>query len=47
VARLLSYKGALFRRGIQAELAREPNVSRSTICRDIAYLLRLGWPCPT
>jgi predicted DNA-binding transcriptional regulator YafY len=28
-------------------LARELNVSRSTICRDIAYLLHLGWPCPT
>jgi hypothetical protein len=47
VARLLSGKGALFRRGIQVELARELNVSRSTICRDIAYLIRLGWPCPT
>jgi hypothetical protein len=39
-------QGALFKRGIQAELARELNVSRSTICRDIAYLLRLGSPCP-
>lgn|SRR5690349_13490345 len=47
VARLLTCKGALFRRGIQTELARELNVSRSTISRDLAYLLRLGWPCPT
>jgi hypothetical protein len=47
VARLLICKGALFRRGLQTELARELNVSRSTICRDLAYLLRLGWPCPT
>jgi hypothetical protein len=47
VARLLTCKGSLFRRGIQTELARELNVSRSTICRDLAYLLRLGWPCPT
>ncbi|HTU88475.1 MAG TPA: HTH domain-containing protein [Gemmataceae bacterium] len=46
VMRLLSCQGALFRRGIQTELARELGVSRSTICRDIAYLLRLGWPCP-
>jgi hypothetical protein len=46
VARLLTCKGALFRRGLQTELARELNVSRSTICRDLAYLLRLGWPCP-
>jgi hypothetical protein len=46
VARLLNCKGALFRRGLQTELARELGVSRSTICRDIAYLLRLGWPCP-
>jgi hypothetical protein len=46
MARLLSYKGALFHRGIQTGLARELNVGRSTICRDIAYLLRLGWPCP-
>jgi hypothetical protein len=47
VARLFSYKGTLLRRGIQTELARELNVGRSTICRDIDYLLRLGWPCPT
>ena len=47
VARLLTCKGALFRRGLQTELAHELNVSRSTICRDLAYLLRLGWPCPT
>jgi hypothetical protein len=47
VVRLLSCKGALFRRGLQTELARELGVSRSTICRDLAYLLRLGWPCPT
>jgi hypothetical protein len=46
VARLLNCKGTLFRRGIQTELARELNVSRSTICRDVAYLIRLGWPCP-
>jgi hypothetical protein len=47
VARLLNCKGALFRRGLQTELARELGVSRATICRDLAYLLRLGWPCPT
>jgi HTH domain len=46
VARLLTCKGAQFRRGIQTELARELGVSRATICRDVAYLLRLGWPCP-
>jgi hypothetical protein len=46
VARRLFVQGALFKRGIQAELARELNVSRSTICRDVAYLIRLGWPCP-
>jgi hypothetical protein len=46
VARLLNCKSALFRRGLQTELARELHVSRSTICRDIDYLLRLGWPCP-
>jgi hypothetical protein len=42
VPRLLSYKGTLFRRGIQTELARELNVSRSSIYRDIAYLLPLA-----
>jgi hypothetical protein len=47
VVRLLSCQGALFRRSIQTELARKLNVSRSTICRDVAYLLRSGWPCPT
>ena len=31
----------------EVSLAHELNVSRSTICRDLAYLLRLGWPCPT
>jgi hypothetical protein len=46
VMRLLSCKGGFFRRGIQAELARALRVSRATICRDIKYLLRLGWPCP-
>jgi hypothetical protein len=46
VARLLTCKGALFRRGIQTELARELGVSRTTICRDVAYLLRVGRPCP-
>ncbi|MGH7169063.1 MAG: hypothetical protein ACRELG_02145 [Gemmataceae bacterium] len=33
-------------RGLQSRLAAELGVSRSTICRDMAYLLRLGWPCP-
>src|SRR5262245_33740797 len=47
VMRLLSCQGALFRHGIQAELARALSVARSTICRDIAYLLRLGYPCPS
>ncbi len=46
VARLLNVQGSLFDRGTQARLARLLGVSRSTICRDVAYLLRLGWPCP-
>lgn len=46
VARLLKDNGEWFRHGLQAELARELKVSRSTICRDIAYFLSVGWPCP-
>lgn len=46
VASRLFAQGSLFRRGIQAELARELGVSRSTICRDIDHLLCQGWPCP-
>jgi hypothetical protein len=42
VMRRVACKGGFFRRGIQAEVARELGVSRSTICRDIDYLLRLG-----
>jgi hypothetical protein len=47
LAERLACKGALFRCGIQTELARELGVSRATICRDMAYLLCLSWPCPT
>ena len=46
VARLLTAQGALFDHGTQARLARQLGVSRSTICRDVAALLREGWPCP-
>jgi hypothetical protein len=47
LAERLACKDALFRRGLQTELARELGVSRATVCRDMAYLLRLGWPNPT
>lgn len=47
VMRLVSCQGTFFRRGFQSELARKLGVSRATICRDIDYLLRLGWSCPT
>jgi hypothetical protein len=46
VARLLNAQRALFDRGTQARLARLLGVSRSTICRDVAFLLRMGCPCP-
>jgi hypothetical protein len=45
VARLLLVKGGLTTRGTQAALARELGVSRSTISRDVAYLLRQSRPC--
>jgi hypothetical protein len=40
LVRLLSGKGGLTDRGTQARLARELGVSRSTVCRDMAVLLR-------
>jgi hypothetical protein len=40
LVRLLSVKGGLTDRGTQARLARELGVSRSTVCRDMALLLR-------
>lgn len=46
ISRWLSVRGRMFERGIQTRLARRLGVSRATICRDMAYLLRLGWPCP-
>jgi hypothetical protein len=46
VARLLRARGALFDRGTQAALARQLGVSRSTISRDVAVLLRTNYPCP-
>jgi hypothetical protein len=46
VARLLRVKGGLTTRGTQAAVARELGVSRSTISRDVAYLLRQSRPCP-
>ena len=46
VARLLCVQGGLTERGTQANLARQLGVSRSTVCRDIAWLLRQGRPCP-
>ena len=36
----VTVKGGLTNRGVQARLARELGVSRSTICRDLAFLLR-------
>ena len=46
LSRLLFCKGAFLEHGIQARLARELGVSRSTICRDLQTLLREGHPCP-
>jgi hypothetical protein len=46
VARLLRARGTLFDRGTQARLARELGVSRATISRDVAVLLRTNYPCP-
>src|SRR5262245_62167360 len=46
VARLLHVQGGLTERGTQANLARQLGVSRSTVCRDIAWLLRQAPPCP-
>lgn len=43
---LLFAKGKLFEPGIQARLARDLGVSRSTICRDMKALLCEGHPCP-
>ena len=45
VARLLSVQGGLTYRGTQARLARQLGVSRATICRDLAYLMRQCYPC--
>jgi hypothetical protein len=45
LAQLLSVKGGMTERGTQARLARELGVSRATICRDVAYLLRESYPC--
>jgi hypothetical protein len=45
LARMLRAKDMLTR-GYQARLARKLGVSRSTVCRDVRYLLQLGWPCP-
>jgi hypothetical protein len=59
LVRLLRVQGGLVRRkdgwpdarigalGNQAALARQLNVSRSTICRDVQALLREIRPCPT
>jgi hypothetical protein len=46
VARLLCVQGGLTVHGTQARLARELGVSRATICRDVARLLRESYPCP-
>jgi hypothetical protein len=46
VVRLLCVKGGLTKHGTQARLARQLGVSRSTICRDISFLLLVGRPCP-
>ena len=46
VARLLRVQGSMFDHGVQARIVRQLGVSRSTICRDVAYLLRLGHSCP-
>ena len=46
VMRLLCVQGSMFERGTQARLARQLGVSRSTVCRDMAFLMRLGRPCP-
>jgi uncharacterized protein YbaR (Trm112 family) len=39
----------LFDRGVQAILAKELGVSRSTICRDVKTIVERWWrvPCPT
>ena len=46
VARLLRVQGGLTARGTQASLARQLGVSRSTVCRDVAWLLRQARRCP-
>jgi hypothetical protein len=46
LARLLRDRGGWTDWGTQARLARELGVSRSTICRDVAFLLRESRPCP-
>jgi hypothetical protein len=46
LARMLRQKGGMTKRGYQARLARKLGVSTATICRDVRYLLQLGWPCP-
>jgi hypothetical protein len=46
VARLLYFQGSMLDHGVQARIARELGVSRSTISRDVAYLLRLTHTCP-
>jgi hypothetical protein len=47
VARLIGVPGNSFiDHGAQARIARELGVSRSTICRDMAYLLRSIRGCP-
>jgi hypothetical protein len=46
VARLLSVEGGLTQRGSQARIAQQLGVSRSTISRDLAFLLQRSRPCP-
>ncbi|HEY7309551.1 MAG TPA: hypothetical protein VH643_09350 [Gemmataceae bacterium] len=45
LARLLCVQGGLTARGMQTRLARQLGVSRSTVCRDVAWLLRQARPC--
>jgi hypothetical protein len=47
VAKLLMAQGSMFEHGVQAAIARQLGVSRSTVCRDVAALLKEGHPCPT
>ena len=46
VALLNQHHLLLCHRGTQARLARELGVSRTTVCRDVQFLLTLNTACP-